>query len=120
MPQQVESYYYLAEIGLQDGETEKSVELLRMVLERSPGHVRAHISLGMAYRALGRLADAEQELETAARLDPQSQKAHYQLGLVLAKLKQPDRAAKEMEAADRLRASASDKVSWELAPAPKK
>ena len=120
MPQQVESYYYLAEIGLQEAETEKSIELLTMVIDRSPGHVRAHISLGMAYRAQGRLADAELELETAARLDPQSQKAHYQLGLVLAKLKEVDRASKEMEAADRLRESGADKVSWELAPVPKK
>jgi Tfp pilus assembly protein PilF len=74
----------------------------------------------MAYRAEGRLADARTELETATRLDPQSQKAHYQLGLVLAKLKEPDRAKKEMELADQLRASGIDKVSWELAPPPKK
>jgi tetratricopeptide (TPR) repeat protein len=120
MPQQVESYYYLAEIGMQEGEAEKSIELLRMVIDRSPGHVRAHISLGMAYRAMGRLADAERELEAAALLDPQSQKAHYQLGLVLAKLKEADRATKELEMADQLRVSAADKVSWELAPAPKK
>lgn len=120
MPRQVESYYYLAEIGLQEGEAEKSIELLKMVVERSPGHVRAHISLGMAYRSLGRLTDAERELETAAKFDPRSQKAHYQLGLVLAKLKETDRATKELEAADKLRVSAADKVSWELAPAPKK
>ena len=70
----------------------------------------------MEYRSAGQLPEARDELQKAIRSDPRSQKAHYQLGLVLTSLKEPVEAKAELEAASRLRVSADDKVSWELAP----
>lgn len=53
-----------------------------------PGYatpLAAYHNLGWAYYNLDRLAEAEESLKTAIRLDPEFASAHYHLGLVLLK-----------------------------------
>lgn len=114
LPEQVESYYYLGLIAHEQGDDNKSIELLDTVLARRPDHARALVALGMEYRFAGRLDDAKVELEKAVAADPKSQKAHYQLGLLLTAIHRPEEAKAELATAGRLRASTDDKVSWQL------
>jgi Tfp pilus assembly protein PilF len=60
-----------------------------------PGYatpLAAYHNLGWAYYNLDRLAEAEEALKTALRLDPEFASAHYHLGLVLLKAGRRDEA----------------------------
>jgi tetratricopeptide (TPR) repeat protein len=117
-PRQVESLYYLGVIAGQQGSNEKSIDLLKTVIARSPRHPRAHIALGMEYRTADQLPEAKRELETAVQITPDSQKAHYQLGLVLMKLHEPREGRAELAMVQRLKDPSDEKVDWQLASPP--
>ena len=61
----------------------KEIEQLRKVIAIAPAFPRAHLALGKALVRDGKIPEAVQELQEAARLDPQSGESHYQLGLAL-------------------------------------
>ena len=114
LPEQVESFYYLAQIAHQKTESEKAVQLLGKVLETQPGHTRAHLELGLIYRKLRKLEVARRELEAAVRLDPNFQKAQYQLGLLLARMGEREKGKQHLEIASTLRKEQDKSISWRL------
>ena len=53
----------LGEVALREGRYSEAVDHFRTVLERAPQATAVHYSLAMAYRGLGRLGDAESQLQ---------------------------------------------------------
>jgi tetratricopeptide (TPR) repeat protein len=53
-------------------DTVRSLEELRLALEGSPDSANLHVTLGIAYRKLGRWDDAVRELDHAMRLEPRN------------------------------------------------
>jgi tetratricopeptide (TPR) repeat protein len=53
----------LGEVALRERRYSEAVDHFRAVLERAPQATAVHYSLAMAYRGLGRLADAQSELQ---------------------------------------------------------
>src|SRR5579862_7712999 len=60
-----------------------AVRTLREAVRRDPGRAETRYQLGLAYRSIGDLADAEAELREALRHLPDSAPAHNYLGIVL-------------------------------------
>lgn len=54
------------------GEYDDAVTLLSGVLAESPNHARTHHQLGLVYGFTGLFDESVEEMETAARLDPDS------------------------------------------------
>jgi arylsulfatase A-like enzyme/Tfp pilus assembly protein PilF len=55
---------------MRDSKIEEAVPALRAVIEKDPGNVMAHSSLGNALQAQGLLEEAKKEYETTVALDP--------------------------------------------------
>jgi serine/threonine protein kinase/tetratricopeptide (TPR) repeat protein len=53
-------------------DTVKSLEEVRLALEGSPNNANLHVTLGVAYRKLGRWEDAVRELDRGMRLEPRN------------------------------------------------
>ena len=65
--------YLLSHLGVAYsslGQYEKSIEVHREVLKRTPNYLFAHIYLTASYSALGREKEARQQAEELLRLDP--------------------------------------------------
>jgi len=71
---------------LRAGNREAAVRVLEWGAAAYPASANAHDSLGEAYRASGRLADARQSYQTALRLDPTSRSASEALAALQADL----------------------------------
>lgn len=75
------------------------VGMLRDIIAKRPGNVRAHYNLGIALAEQGRLDDSARVFATALRLKPDYASAHSNLGVVLAKQGHlPEAAAHYIEA----------------------
>ncbi len=61
--------------------TRRTVELISQAIDRFDGNPAFHNNLGEAYRALGRLPEAQACYQRALTLDPGFAAAHYNLGL---------------------------------------
>jgi len=72
---------------------------LAQASELDPGNPEIDMMLGMAYKARGDLAKAEEYLRQAIRKKPDYADAHNNLGIVLADQNRPDEAVREFEAA---------------------
>jgi adenylate cyclase len=80
----------------------RAEELLSEVLEHDPNRSLAHAVLGVLRRIVGRLAEAQSELEAAVALDRNDAWAVRQLGLTLSGSGQPEAAIPYLEKAIRL------------------
>lgn len=67
------------------GENDKGAELLREVVQRSPGHTAPYINLAMAYEKMGMLPAAEESIKKALALDPSHPVANTTYGLLCRK-----------------------------------
>jgi len=72
---------------------------LTQASELDPDNPEIDMMLGMAYKARGDLAKAEEHLRKAVRKKPDYADAHNNLGIVLADQDRPDEAVREFEAA---------------------
>lgn len=66
-PRRSEGHLGLAETWLAAGRAEQALVELELALELEPGYRRLHYVLGLAYRDLGRLDDAQRELTLGAQ-----------------------------------------------------
>jgi tetratricopeptide (TPR) repeat protein len=79
-PHDTQAKYTLAEVFLTGKNVERSVALLREVVEARPDHADARYALGKALLLRRDIAGAINNLERASRLEPESPEVHYQLG----------------------------------------
>lgn len=72
---------FFAGIGcLKDNESERAVQLFRLVLRRTPGHVEANNNLGVALKRSGEYSEALKAFRRAIRQDPTCIDAYTNLG----------------------------------------
>ncbi len=71
-------------LALDLGRLEEAVPLLEAAIAQDPLSSRTYTHLGMAYRAVGRLADAEQAYRKSLELAPQRITVHLMLALLAA------------------------------------
>ena len=93
------SEYDAALDELNQGEREQGIELLRQIVDASPGLSAPRIDLGIAYHAAGDLEAAEAELLEARSLNPNHPVVHNELGIILRKTGRFDEARASYEAA---------------------
>lgn len=63
-----DSLYYLGALRFRSGDHEQTARYMEQVLAVAPGHAEARYYLGMAYRHLGRMDEAREQLEVHRRL----------------------------------------------------
>jgi Tfp pilus assembly protein PilF len=93
-PQFAEAHHNLGVALAESGRWGDAVQAYRKALS-IPGYaapLKTYNNLGWAYYNLDRLAEAEEALKTAIRLDPEFAGSHYHLGLVLLKAGRKDEA----------------------------
>lgn len=84
-PQFAEARHNLGVALAESGRWADAVEEYRraLAIPGYPNPILAYHNLGWAYHNLGRLAEAEEAMKMALRLEPDFVSAHYHLGLVL-------------------------------------
>lgn len=93
-----------AEALINAGEVEKAIAVLEDLVRVSPRSARAFDLLGSAYSHLGKYAEARDNYQRAAQLDPAHAGIRLGLAKALVRLGQADQAQKCMEEFRRLRA----------------
>jgi tetratricopeptide (TPR) repeat protein len=113
-PDQTAPSYYLALIAEGRGENDRAAGILRDLLSRSPQY-------GLAYEALGEILlkqrkypEAQEALEKAVGLNPDSVKAHYQLGILWSRAGRQDDADKEFAIVKQLNAEEARRLGMRL------
>jgi tetratricopeptide (TPR) repeat protein len=81
-PDLIEARLRLAAYMLEAGNASEARPLLEKALEYDPANVFVHLSLGDAYRLLGKPGDALAHLHWVSRKDERVAQTHYNLGLV--------------------------------------
>ena len=82
-PDNPNALHLLGVIANDRGKPERAIELISRVLRALPRFADAHMNLGNALRAAGRLADAADSYRRAIALKPDFAAAHCNLGLAL-------------------------------------
>jgi tetratricopeptide (TPR) repeat protein len=88
-PNQVAASYYLALTYDAIGDDDRAIPVFRELLKSNPQHAPSYVKLGGILLRAHQYEDAQQNLERAIALDPDSVEAHYQLGLLLRRLGKP-------------------------------
>lgn len=113
-PDQTAADYYLGLIAEGKGDNNQATATFRDVLRRDPQY-------GAAWEALGRVLlnekqypEAQQALEKAVVLNPDSVKAHYQLGILLGRTGKQDDANKQFEIVQQLNEDEKKRLGMRL------
>lgn len=85
-PNQVAASYYLGLTYDAIGDDDRAIPVFRELLKSNPKHAPSYVKLGGILLRVHQYEDAQQNLERAVSLDPDSVEAHYQLGLLLRRL----------------------------------
>ena len=105
-----EVFYYLGLLAQEQNDDARAIVLFEKAVQKLPHYAHARIALGSSYMKLKNYTRAQQELETAVKLDPEEPTAHYNLALLYARLKDPARAQEQMRIIEKLKAKgASDR-----------
>jgi tetratricopeptide (TPR) repeat protein len=94
-PNQVAASYYLGLTYDAIGDDERAIPVFRELLKSNPKHAPSYVKLGGILLRAHQYEDAQQNLERAVSLDPDSVEAHYQLGLLLKRLGKPAESESE-------------------------
>jgi len=98
-----EPYFFYGEVLAGERRFEDSLEPFRKAIEIKRDYIAAWIGLARSLMALGRYAEAGQELERAAGVDPRHPLPHLLLSQVLFRQGKEDLAASEKDLSLRLR-----------------
>lgn len=99
-PRSTEFYIQLGSFHLRQFNYERALEYFLSV--RHLHYPLVHMSLGLAYMGLGKMAEAERELKLAAQVDPKLPKVFELWGEVLLRLKRTNEAISVLKHAARL------------------
>lgn len=113
-PNQSGAYYYLGLVAEGKGEDDRATSILQDVVRRYPDYSPAYEALGRILLKQRMYAEAQQALEKATLLDPNSVKAHYRLGVLLGRIGKQEDATKELEVAQKLAAEERKRLGVEL------
>ena len=102
-PDQLASYYYLALVARDEGDSAGAIAILEKLRARHPDHAASAEVLGSLLMAAQRYEEAERHLRKAVELAPQSVRANYQLGLLLARMGRKEEADRQLAHAKTLR-----------------
>jgi len=104
-PNQVAASYYLALTYDAIGDDDRAIPVFRELLKNNPKHAPSYVKLGGILLRAHQYEDAQQNLERAVALDPDSVEAHYQLGLLLRRLGKPAESDSEFAESRKLEAA---------------
>ena len=105
-----------ARVSLEAGRADEAAEVLDAALGQSPGSAEGYNRLGIAYRRLGRMAEARAAYERAIAADPSLPAPHRNLGVLLdLYLGQPGPALERYEQYQRLAGGADTEADAWLA-----
>jgi tetratricopeptide (TPR) repeat protein len=88
-PDQTAAAYYLALTYDAVGDDERAIPTFQNLLKSNPQHAPSYVKLGGILVRQHQYEEAQQDLEKAVSLDPNSVEAHYQLGVVLRRVGKP-------------------------------
>ena len=106
-PDQVPANYYLALTYDAIGDDDRAIPIFRDLVKAHPEHVPSHVKLGGILVRQHQYEEAQQNLEQAVALDPNSVEAHYQLALALRRLGKSAESEAHMAESHRLEAEQS-------------
>jgi tetratricopeptide (TPR) repeat protein len=104
-PKQVAASYYLGLTYDAIGDDDRAIPIFRELLKSYPKHAPSYVKLGGILVRAHQYEDAQQNLERAVSLDPDSVEAHYQLGLLLRRLGKSDESESEFAESRKLEAA---------------
>lgn len=113
-PDQSAANYYLGLIAEAKGRDDQAAATFRAVLQRDPHYGLAWEGLGRVLLSEKQYPEAQQALEKAVVLTPDSVKAHYQLGILLGRTGKQDDAAKQFAIVQQLNAEEKDRLGMRL------
>jgi len=113
-PDQNAAYYYLGLVAEGNGHNDEAVAILRDLLRRYPDYSPAYEALGTILLKQRDYPRAQEALEKAVLLDPNSVKAHYQLGILLGRIGKQDDADKEFDIMKQLDAQEARRAGVQL------
>jgi tetratricopeptide (TPR) repeat protein len=79
----VPALVFLSRVYMDDHNYGDTVPLLETAAKKNPNNADVQLTLGVAYRGLGRLEEAEKAYEKALALDPANPAPHFNLGVLL-------------------------------------
>ncbi len=82
-PELVPALVYLSRIYMDDKNFADTISLLETAASLTPDNADVQITLGVAYRGVGRLDEAEKAYRKALALDPGNPAPHFNLGVLL-------------------------------------
>jgi Flp pilus assembly protein TadD len=74
--------YYLGLVAQEQGDDVRAIAFFQKAVQQLPTYAHPRIALGSTYLRLKDYARAQQELETAVKLDPEEPSGHYNLALL--------------------------------------
>lgn len=101
-PNQVAASYYLALTYDAMGDDERAIPLFRDLLKNNPNHAPSYVKLGGILVRAHQYEEAQEKLQRAVALDPDSVEAHYQLAMVLGRLGKSADAESELAQSHKL------------------
>jgi len=104
-PKQVAASYYLGLTYDAIGDDDRAIPVFRELLKDNPKHAPSYVKLGGILVRAHQYEDAQQALQRAVALDPDSVEAHYQLGLLLRRLGKSAESDSELAESRKLEAA---------------
>ena len=98
-PKHFRALHLLGAIALQNGQTDRALELLGKAIALKPDYAEAHYNRGLALMHLKRPLEALASYDQAIALNPNYAEAHNNGGVALRDLNRPDDALKSFEMA---------------------
>ncbi len=80
LPEWVESQQRLAEISINEGNNDKAISLLKVLIDKGFATSKIHLNLGLAYTNMKKFDLAEKEYRETLKVDPKNAEAHINLG----------------------------------------
>ena len=113
-PNQSGAYFYLGLVADGKGQDDHAISILQDVVRRYSDYTPAYEALGRIWLKQQNFNQAQQALEKAILLDPNSVKTHYQLGMLLGRIGKREDSNKELQIAQKLEAERRERLGVQL------